>query len=76
MYHPTTNRWIVDMGDLGGGLMIHTPGQSGHAGSPHYDDFIETWRRGQYHPSYYDRKDVEANRRGRLLLSPAQANAP
>jgi len=69
--HLTTNRWIVDMGDLGSGLMVHAPGQSGHAKHRHYDDFVDMWRNAEYHPSLWNREDVEANQRARLILKPA-----
>ena len=55
-------RQIVDLGDLSNTLMIHSTGQSGHPGHPHYDDFIDPWRLLEYHPSHWDRADVEPMR--------------
>lgn len=54
-------RQIVDFGDLGRSVSIHTTGQSGQPGSRHYDDMIELWRRGDYHPMLWERADVETH---------------
>jgi penicillin amidase len=43
-------RFIFDLGDLSRSLAVYPPGQSGQLGSPHYDDLIEPWRSGEYHP--------------------------
>ncbi len=32
---------------------IYPGGQSGHPGSPHYEEFLETWRKGELHPLLY-----------------------
>lgn len=63
-------RQIIDLGDLANSLMIHTTGQSGHPGHPHYDDFIEMWRLIQYHPTLWNRDAVEDNARQPLTLNP------
>jgi penicillin amidase len=47
------------------------PGQSGHLGSPHYDDLIEPWLKGDYHPMLWTREQVIENAEGRLLLKGA-----
>jgi penicillin G amidase len=52
-------RMIVDLGDLRNSVSVLTPGQSGHLGSPHYDDQIAAWTAGAYHPMLYAREDVE-----------------
>jgi penicillin amidase len=65
-------RQIIDLGDLSASLMIHTTGQSGHPGHPHYADFIDPWRMIEYHPALWDRADVEAQARQVLRLEPAQ----
>lgn len=64
-------REVLDLSDSGKGFMMHVPGQSGHPRNRHYDDFIEAWRDVAYHPTFWERADVEANRQGRLLLLPA-----
>jgi penicillin amidase len=52
--------------------MIHTTGQSGHAGHKHYDDFIDPWRFIEYHSTLWLRESVEASARDHLTLQPAQ----
>ncbi len=61
-------RQIIDVGDWGRSVMVHAPGQSGHLGSPHYDDLLPTWLAGDHHPMLYDRADVERNAEARLVL--------
>jgi penicillin amidase len=63
-------RQIVDLGDLSRSVMAHPPGQSGQLGSPHYDDLIEPWLKGEYHPMLWARKQVEREAEGRLRLEP------
>jgi penicillin G amidase len=70
--HIPAMREIIDLGDIGSGWMMHAPGQSGHPGNRHYDDFIGPWRDVEYHPTLWDRADVESNRKGRLVLEPAR----
>ncbi len=65
-----SQRQIIDLGDLGASLMIHTTGQSGHPTHRHYDDFIEPWRDIQYHPTLWERAQVQAAAGQRLLLVP------
>ncbi|MBN1838055.1 MAG: penicillin acylase family protein [Spirochaetales bacterium] len=73
VHHSATNRQIVDLGDIGKGFMMHAPGQSGHPRHRHYDDYIDPWRKVEYHPSLFERADVEKHQRARLLLRPATA---
>jgi penicillin amidase len=68
-----TNRQVIDLSDIGKGFMMHAPGQSGHPRHRHYDDYIDPWRKVEYHPSLFERADVEANQRARLVLRPAPA---
>lgn len=63
-------RQIVDLGNLAASRSIHTTGQSGHPGSPHFDDFIPSWRRGHYHPMRYDRRDILDHLAHMLVLRP------
>jgi len=73
-YHTITaapsHRQIIDLGDLSASRMIHTPGQSGQLGSPHYDDMLEPWSRGESNPMLWDRSEVEAYAEGTLVLAP------
>jgi penicillin amidase len=64
-------RFIVDLGDLRNSWSLLAPGQSGQPGSKHYDDQIQAWFRGQYHPMLWFREDVERRSRDCLRLLPA-----
>ncbi len=66
-----TYRQIVDLGDLSRSVAMFPPGQSGHLGSPHYDDLIEPWLKGDYHPMLWTREQVIEHAEGRLLLKGA-----
>jgi penicillin amidase len=63
-------RQIVDMGDLARSVAIHPPGQSGQLASQNYDDLVQPWLDGEYHPMLWTRDQVEAEAKGRLLLKP------
>jgi penicillin amidase len=63
-----TFRMVADMGDLSRSLAVAPPGQSGQLGSPHYDDMIEPWLKGEYHPMLWTREQVEAEAKNRLIL--------
>jgi len=63
-------RQIVDLGDLSRSWITTVPGQSGRLGSPHYDDFIETWRKGELHPMLWTRAQVEQALEAKLVLQP------
>jgi penicillin amidase len=63
-------RQIVDMGDLSRSLIITVPGQSGHLASPHYDDAIDPWLKGEYQPMLWTREQVEQAAESRLVLEP------
>jgi penicillin amidase len=63
-------RFIADLGDWNNSLGILVPGQSGHPASPHYDDNIEGWFKGEYHPMLFDREKVAANAVDTLILEP------
>lgn len=63
-----TFRQIVDMGDLSRSWIIIPPGQSSHVASPHYDDLIQPWLKGEYLPMLWTREQVEAEAVGRLTI--------
>jgi len=50
--------------------MIFTPGQSGHLASKHYDDLIDLWRNGEYHPMLWTKEQINSNAEAKLLLKP------
>lgn len=63
-------RMIIDLSDLDRSVSILAPGQSGNPASPHYNDQIKAWFRGDYFPMYFSRELVEQHARHRLTLSP------
>jgi len=63
-------RQIVNLADLKTSLAGHSPGQSGHPASKHYDDFIEPWLNVQHHPMLFERGLIEENAEGTLHLLP------
>jgi penicillin G amidase len=67
-------RQLVDLGELANSLSMHTTGQSGHVGSPHYDDMIAAWRDGRYHPMSLSVGDVRRELGGHLILEPVQSS--
>ena len=64
-------RQIVDLGDLSRSQAVYPPGQSGQVGSPHYDDLLQLWLKGEYHPMLWTRQQVEENCQERLALHKA-----
>jgi penicillin amidase len=68
--HIPSMRQIVDMADLTRTRTILPTGQSGHPGNRHYADMVDRWRKVQYQPALWDRKEIEKQSEGRLLLLP------
>jgi penicillin G amidase len=66
----STYRMVVDMARPARSKATAAGGQSGHPGSPHYRTQSELWLEDDYHPLLMDRKDVERNLDGRLVLVP------
>jgi len=63
-------RFIVDMANPRGGCSLLAPGMSGRPASPHYDDQVQAWLDGEYHPMLFAREDVEREAESRLVLVP------
>lgn len=63
-------RQIADLADLSRSVSVHTTGQSGHPGSPHYMDQFPLWYRGEHHPHWLDRSEIEQHLEARLKLEP------
>jgi penicillin G amidase len=59
---------LIDMGDLDGAEMMLAPGQSGQLGSPHYDDLIAPWLRGDSMPMLWRKEAVVTAAQHRLVL--------
>lgn len=68
-------REIMDVGNWDRSVMTNVPGESGDPNSKHYDDLIEDWEWGQYHPMPFSRKAVEAAAEERLMLMPIGSRA-
>jgi len=63
-------RQIIDLGDWGNSLFIHTTGQSGHPLHRHYADMMAPWQAVEYHPMHFDKTSIEADKEGVLILTP------
>jgi len=63
-------RFIADLGDLDHTLGLLVPGQSGHPGSPHYDDGIQDWFKAGYHIMLFNRQEIEQAAKEKLILKP------
>ncbi len=63
-------RMVVDLGELGNSVSMHTTGQSGHPYQEHYIDMADPWREIRYHPMLWDRTGVEAAAEAHLRLVP------
>jgi len=63
-------RFIADLNDWNNSQGMLVPGQSGHPASPHYDDNIQGWFKGEYHPMLFDREKVQENVIETLILEP------
>jgi penicillin amidase len=64
-------RMILDVGAWDNSISALPGGQSGLAGSEHFQDGIEEWVEGRYHPMLFSRSRIEAEARARLHLLPA-----
>ena len=60
------------MSDFDASQTVIPTGQSGHPFNPHYDDQIELWLNGQYHPMRFSREAVEAAAVDHLILQPGE----
>ncbi|HPH98528.1 MAG TPA: penicillin acylase family protein [Anaerolineaceae bacterium] len=61
-------RFIMDMSDLTQCVAVTPVGQSGQLGSPHYDDMIDLYIHGRYHPMLWTRAQIEKECEGTLIL--------
>ncbi len=61
-------RLIMDVGEWDNSLASLPGGQSGHPASPHYQDGVEDWLNGRYHPLLFSRERIEAAAEGWILL--------
>ena len=66
-------RYAFDLADWNSCLWAVPLGSSGHPGSPHYQDQLETWRRVEMTPMLYDWDEIAANQESEQILKPAQS---
>lgn len=69
--HPSM-RMIVDLSDFDASQSVIPTGQSGHPYHEHYDDQIQLWLDGEYHPMLFSREAVEDAAADHLTLEPAE----
>lgn len=65
-----SSRMILDVGAWDNSVSSFPAGQSGHIASPHYQDGIQEWYDGRYHPMYFSRDSVETAVAHQLVLFP------
>jgi penicillin amidase len=63
-------REIVDLSPANDSRFLDAVGESGHFLSPHYGEFLPSWRAVQHRPMRMDRAQIESGAIGRLRLVP------
>jgi penicillin amidase len=63
-------RFIADLSDWNQSQGMLVPGQSGHPASLSYDNNIQPWFRGEYHPMVFDREAVMQALKSVMKLEP------
>lgn len=63
-------RMIIDLNDFDASRSVNSTGQSGHPYHRHYDDQVDLWLNGQYHPLWFTQEVVEAAAVDHLVLQP------
>lgn len=63
-------RLILDVGMWDNSVSSLPGGQSAHIGSPHYQDGIEAWKNGRYHPMLFTPERINKVAAHRLYLLP------
>ncbi len=74
MVHGSSQRLLVDLGDLNNSLGIAATGQSGQVFNPHREDFIPKWQNVEYVPLLFNREAAQASAEAVLTLIPAEKN--
>ncbi|MFX0207144.1 MAG: penicillin acylase family protein [Candidatus Hodarchaeota archaeon] len=64
-----SHRQIIDMGNLTNSLIDHPLGQ---LASENYDDLIDGWLHGEYHPMLWTDEQLETHLKSKLVLSPPE----
>ena len=63
-------RMVVEVGNWGNSRFVVPGGQSGNPLSPHYQDMLPLWRRGEGAPIAWSEDDVEKAKISTLRLIP------
>lgn len=61
-------RHVVDLNDLSRSIWNIPCGQSGHIGSPHYDDCFQDFVQGKYRPMLWKKEAIDENIKATLKL--------
>ena len=51
--HGPSWRYVVELGENPKGYGVYPGGQSGFPGSKHYDEFVDTWVKGELYELHY-----------------------
>ncbi len=70
MVHGSSQRLIVDLGNLNNSLAIMTLGTSGQVFHPHYMDNVTKWQNVEYNPLLFTQETAQTNAEGVLILTP------
>jgi len=65
-----SQRMIVDLAAPETALHVLPTGQSGLLGNPHYQDQVDLYLDGRYHPSWLNRSDINRHAEAKLVLLP------
>ncbi|MCP5094404.1 MAG: penicillin acylase family protein [Chloroflexi bacterium] len=65
-------RMILDVGEWDNSVSALPGGQSGQRSSLHYQDGIEGWANGRYHPMLFSREQIETAATHHITLHPVQ----
>ncbi len=75
--HPTGDpigiasmRLVIDVGSWDATRVVLAGGQSGNPLSPHYDDLLEPWKRGESVPLHWSRDAIARATKATLTLVP------
>lgn len=63
-------RQVIDVSDWDKSMMTNVPGESGDPESRFYDNLLDEWLTGKYHPMLYSRRAVEAAAVEKIRLLP------
>ncbi|MCK4515385.1 MAG: penicillin acylase family protein, partial [Spirochaetaceae bacterium] len=72
VYHIASMRMIADLSDWSSTLWVHSPGQSGHPASKHYNDAMDEWIDGEYFTHPWTLEDIRDQAQQSLMLEPME----